>query len=199
METDLLIEGNHESRLSRFTAENTIPAEMAAAMVSAWAEIGAGVVRNARNPHLGNSYADLGAVCELVKPVLGRHGLAWIQCPTTIQDNNVIVTAMLLHSSGGHVNYATSVPLGDKRTAQVLGSAITYGRKYQMKAVFGLADKDDDGEAASRPKDDGQLLAKIAGAKNREDLHALRAEVEECEDNDVRTAYRAARLAYKAK
>lgn len=169
-------------------------------MALAWGEIGAGVVRNANNPHFGNSYADLGAVCELVKPVLAKYGLAWIQCPATIQDNSVTIVATLVHQSGGSIDYSTSVPLGDKRTAQALGSAITYGRRYQMKAVFGLADRDDDGEAASKPSsDDGKLLAKIAGAKTREEIHALRAEVEACEDNEVRLAYRAARLAYKAK
>lgn len=177
-----------------------VTAEMAKSLVGAWAEIGAGVVRNASNPHFGNSYADLGAVCELVKPVLAKYGLAWIQCPTTIQEGSVTVVAVLVHESGGQITYTTSIPLGDKRTAQALGSAITYGRRYQMKAVFGLADKDDDGEAASKPaRDDGQLLARIAAAKTREELHAMREEVEACEDNDVRLAYRAARLAYKVK
>lgn len=172
---------------------------MAVAMIGAWRDIGAGVVRNANNPHFGNSYADLGAVCELVKPVLAKHGLAFIQYPTVITSDGVTIVAKLIHESGAVLEYTTVVPLGDKRTAQALGSAITYGRRYQMKSVFGLADRDDDGEGASSKSDDGELLARIAAVKTREELHALRAEVEACENNDVRLAYRAQRLAYKAK
>lgn len=127
------------------------PSSLAKAYVAAWAEIGAGVMKDANNPHFGNDYATLEAVETLVKPVLARHGLAFLQTPGAIDGDKIEIVGLLIHSSGESITCKMQMPLGGKVTAQSAGSAITYARRYQLMAVFGLAPVDDDGEAASTP------------------------------------------------
>lgn len=169
------------------------------ALVAASAEMGAGVVRNAKNPHLGNRYADLSAVVELMKPILAKHGLVFIQWPGKIENDVVVVHGALIHESSTDMRFETHIPLTRPKnkdgspgpvTAQTVGGAITYGRRYQIKAVFGLADVDDDGNVASSIGSDySDLTARIALCWSTDALQALRGEVEACDDNEVRTAY----------
>ena len=52
----------------------------------------------------------------------------------------------------------------DRRHAlQAMGSCITYGRRYALAAIAGVAPEDDDGEAASRPSAAKPATVKPAG------------------------------------
>jgi hypothetical protein len=51
---------------------------------------------------------------------------------------------MLLHSSGEWIMQEGIVLKMDKQTAQGAGSAITYGRRYMLSAMLGIASEDDD-------------------------------------------------------
>lgn len=123
---------------------------LAKAFVAAWGEIPAVVEKDANNPHFGNDYATLEAVEKLVKPILAKHGLAFLQTPGAIEGERIEVVGLLLHESGEQIALRMHMPAG-KLTAQAAGSAVTYARRYQLMAVFGLAPTDDDGEAASSP------------------------------------------------
>lgn len=61
--------------------------------------------------------------------------------------NGVEIETTLLHTSGEFMCDVLWVPCG-KNDAQGLGSAITYGRRYALMAVAGVAPVDDDGNAA---------------------------------------------------
>lgn len=124
---------------------------LARAYVAAWGEIGAGVVKDANNSHFGNDYATLEAVLKVAKPVLAKHKLAFLQSPGELVGDRIEVIGLLIHESGEQVVCKTAMPYGGKATAQAVGSATTYARRYQLMAVFGLAPVDDDGEAASSP------------------------------------------------
>jgi hypothetical protein len=124
---------------------------LAPAYIKAWGEIGTGVVKDRNNPHFGSEYATLHATLEAGKEKLAANGLALLQAPGAVVDGSIEIIGMLLHTSGEAVTFKTLVPLGGKLTAQSVGSAITYGRRYQALAVFGLAPVDDDGNAASEP------------------------------------------------
>lgn len=106
--------------------------------------------KNATNPAFRNRYADLGAVLESIEGPLQRHGLILTQQIHAEGGATMLVTT-LWHAESGE-SMASSTPLQpEKNTAQGLGSAISYMRRYTIKALFCLSDVDDDGSEASRP------------------------------------------------
>lgn len=120
------------------------------AFFAAWSEIG-NVEKNAKNPHLKNTYANLEAVMAVVKPAMVRNGLCLIQTPGEIVDRNMSLRTTLLHAESGQVwNFLMQIPLGEKPSAQVYGSGNSYARRYFVMTLFSLCAVDDDGEAASQ-------------------------------------------------
>lgn len=130
-------------------ASGGIP-ELAAAYVAAWGELPVGVQKDATNPAFHSDYATLEAHLNLIKPVFKKHGLAILQSPGLITDGNMALTTILLHKSGQSIAITSQVPLGGKLTAQSMGSGATYGSRYVLRGIGGLAATDDDGEAASQ-------------------------------------------------
>lgn len=119
---------------------NLIKARIAAAADIRHAE------KNAVNPHLRNKYADLGAVLDAIQAI-HKHGLTLFHLPSGNVDN-VEVTAMLAHESGEFLACTIGIK-PDKPTAQAMGSAITYARRYTASALLGISQADDDGNEAS--------------------------------------------------
>lgn len=97
----------------------------------------------------GSKYADLEAILQTVRPVLNKHGVFLYQ-DVKSDGSCVTVETVLVHESGGELRSGTLIlPVG-ARTAQAVGSAITYGRRYSLCGFLGVsADDDDDGNAAS--------------------------------------------------
>lgn len=105
------------------------------------------------NPFFKSKYADLGAVWDAVREALKANGLTVAQFPDHI-DGAPCLTTMLIHKSGEWISGTYPLVVADKeKTSQGYGSALTYARRYGLSAVLGvIADTDDDGNAASRPK-----------------------------------------------
>lgn len=120
--------------------------KLAAALVKAQATM-AGAKKDSENPHFKNAYADLASVWDAVRKPLTDNGLAVVQFPRTVENGAEIETT-LLHTSGQYMRDVLWVP-ASKQDAQGLGSAITYGRRYALMAVCGIAPVDDDGNAAA--------------------------------------------------
>jgi hypothetical protein len=93
------------------------------------------------------SYATLADALQQARPVFAKHGLAITQTATTT-DNEVRISTTVIHASG---QYLTARPIGMPvgKTAQETGSAVSYGRRYSLMAVLGLATEDDDGASAA--------------------------------------------------
>ena len=128
---------------------------LAAALVKAQAEF-PDVAKNCTNPHLRNRYADLGAIWNAVKPVLGRNGLAVIQGGETPVANAVEVETTIVHTSGQWMtrryHIATEQTKGIN-APQAAGVAITYGRRYGLASMLMIiADDDTDGVAGTPPQ-----------------------------------------------
>lgn len=119
--------------------------ELAGALAKAQGEM-TGAKKASDNPFFKSKYADLGEVWDACRGPLSTHNLAVIQ--TTASDNqSVTIITTLAHSSGQWVRgRITMYPT--KCDAQGFGSAITYGRRYGLSAITGVAQVDDDGEAA---------------------------------------------------
>lgn len=91
-------------------------------------------------------YADLSDLSAVVLPLLAKHGLAWMTMPTYDEQGRFVLQYELLHTSGQ--SRTGTYPLQGS-TAWEIGSALTYGRRYCLAAVTGVAaDEDDDGQAA---------------------------------------------------
>lgn len=98
------------------------------------------------------SYAELADVLRAVREPFGRHGLYLTQeAVNALEAGTVLITTTIGHESGQTITTKPlELPAGGN--AQAIGSAITYGRRYQLSALLGVAaEEDDDGAAASSP------------------------------------------------
>lgn len=103
--------------------------------------------KSSNNPHFKSKYADLAEVLNTVRPVFAKHGLSIMQS-TGFDGSLVSVTTLIGHKSGGVV-YSTASCVPGKTDAQGIGSATTYLRRYSLAAMSGVAQEDDDGNAAA--------------------------------------------------
>lgn len=107
-------------------------------------------VKNAKNPFLDSSYADLTEVIDAVKGPLNENGISFVQI---VEPEGVLT--ILLHISGQYIGGVTPTIVAPAKSSkevgpQALGSAITYAKRYGLAAMVGLATEDDDGEKAER-------------------------------------------------
>lgn len=94
-------------------------------------------------------YTDLPTLWDHVRPVLAKHKLAVIQLPGGHVQGGVSLSTRLVHASGQWVEDDYVMPASGQG-AQAIGSALTYGRRYALMALLGVAADDDDGAAASQ-------------------------------------------------
>lgn len=135
--------------------------------------------KNSQNPHFRSRYADLAEIINTVRPVFSKHGLAVVQAPS-YAEGLVSVTTLLTHKSGQWIMDTASAP-ASKLDPQGVGSAVTYLRRYSLAAFAGIAQEDDDGNAASQqkakvntPSKDAiaQATAELRSCKTLDDLKA---------------------------
>ena len=107
----------------------------------------------------GYKYADLTQIDSVIKPLLAKHGLAYVQ--PLIDDK---IKTILFHiDSGEQIESICTIPFDSIKyiekngkniivgfegmnTAQAFGSLITYFRRYTISSLLGLiTDKDTDG------------------------------------------------------
>jgi len=105
----------------------------------------------------GSKYADLATVVAAIVPAMNKAGIAVLQSPA-FDGEMVTITTTLLHESGATVTSDLRLR-PSKIDPQGIGSAITYGRRYSLLAVAGVAPEDDDGNAASGPPANNQKPA----------------------------------------
>jgi hypothetical protein len=93
----------------------------------------------------GYSYADLPAIFEKINPLMKKHGLGFTQ----LLNSESLDTVIFHIESGESITSSVAIPHGVQLKGmndfQVLGSAITYLRRYALSAALGLVtDKDTD-------------------------------------------------------
>jgi hypothetical protein len=93
----------------------------------------------------GYSYADLPKIFEVINPLLKKHGLGFTQ----LINGTDLVTCVFHVDSEEQVTSTTAIPqnvaLKGMNDFQVMGSAITYVRRYAISSMLGLVtDKDTD-------------------------------------------------------
>ena len=132
------------------------------------------------NPHFKSKYADLSSIWNACRAPLSKQGLAVIQ--TMAEDNGkLFLVTTLAHASGQWMRSELPI-LNEKATAQGLGSAITYMRRYSLAAIVGVApDEDDDGNAASKPSENKTgKVAQISQTISKQEAVELGKIIEDC-------------------
>lgn len=101
------------------------------------------------------AYADLAELLDMVREPLSANGLSILQFADTV-DSKIMITTLLLHNSGEFIENELKLPVVEtgNNAIQAIGSSITYGRRYELSSILGIAsDKDDDANAVpSKPQ-----------------------------------------------
>lgn len=101
------------------------------------------VVKNSKNPHFKNTYADINALLDTVEPELMEVGLLLLQ---PIEDGKV-VSKIIDVETGESISSALELPL--ITDPQKVISATTYYRRATIQSLLSLQAVDDDGNTAS--------------------------------------------------
>ena len=90
-------------------------------------------------------YAPLSSGLDIVRKGLGRHEIATIQTTAIDKDAGLLrLTTVLAHSSGEWISSEWPVcPITDMASAQRMGAALTYARRYALFTLVGIAGEDD--------------------------------------------------------
>ena len=100
------------------------------------------------NPFFNSKYASLATVLEVAMPALNANEIALVQGNRWDTNNNgFYITSMLMHSSGEWIKSEIRMPIA-KKDAHGIGAATTYGRRYLLSSMVGVAQADDDGNGA---------------------------------------------------
>ena len=123
---------------------------LASALAAAQAELQdprrnkAGQVRGRRD----YTYAGLDDLLQAIRPVLGRHGLAFTQTIEIVEGLGPALRTTLMF---GSESVSGLYPLDFSGGPQDRGSELTYARRYSLEAIVGVAaTADDDGAQASQ-------------------------------------------------
>ena len=106
----------------------------------------------------GYSYADLPTIFEKINPLLKENGLGFTQ----LLENDSIKT-IIFHAESGEtlestMTIPTDVQLKGMNFFQVMGSAITYYRRYALSSALGLVTDKDTDASGEQVKDDKTWL-----------------------------------------
>ena len=149
--------------------------------VSAWSEI-ENPPLDGVNPHFRNRYATLKATLEAVRKACKDNGMAYVQKLVRTEDGGRALRSSLL-TDAGEVMELSDFPVEAPPNPQSFGSNLTYAKRQQAQADWGIVgEEDDDGEAAAKaskqpPK--GPFNARCEGCgtpfsfPNNEALHAF--------------------------
>jgi hypothetical protein len=96
-------------------------------------------------------YENLADMWDAVQPILHRHGFIWITKPDMRYPDGhppLFVLAYNLHHVPSGESETGDYPLPNS-TPQTMGGAITYAKRYALKAVLQIQTKEDDDDAAA--------------------------------------------------
>src|SRR6266516_356719 len=127
-------------------------------------------------------YAPLSSGLDIVRKSLGRHEIATIQATAIDKDGGLLrLTTVLAHSSGEWISSEWPVcQITDIASAQRMGAALTYARRYALFTLVGIAGEDD-------------LDAPDLGTVSKAEMELPRADYQTQSDGNGRPANRPAR------
>ena len=123
-----------------------------------------GTVAKHRKANVGKysyAYADISDILTEVVPHLLGAGLMLTQEAATVE-GGVAITTRLWHASGAWIETDPLV-MPCAKDAQQVGSAITYGRRYSLGALLGIATDDDDDARSAHAGGPDNSRQRVAG------------------------------------
>jgi hypothetical protein len=116
----------------------------------------------AKGERFNYSYASLDDLLIAVQPALTKHGLSHTILMDELEGKGVKLECVLMHTSGQFISsemYLRLDPSKRMSPMQQLGSAITYGRRYLLQSLIGVASEEDTDDAPRQqeePKESGR-------------------------------------------
>ncbi|MGM1427924.1 ERF family protein [Sphingobacterium lactis] len=101
------------------------------------------LTKDADNPFFKSKYADINQLIELSNPLFHNQNLMVLQ-PI---HGNTLLTQVIDVDTGEKIE--SSLELPQSQDPQKIGSAITYYRRYTLKALLNLQEEDDDANKAA--------------------------------------------------
>jgi len=127
----------------------------------------------------GYSYADLPSIFPIINPLLLKHGLGFYQAVNGTKIKTVVYHIESAETIESETEIPQNVSLKGMNEFQVLGSAITYIRRYSLSSLLGLiTDKDTDAsgeqEKKEEPKKDttAEISKLLESSKTLEELQS---------------------------
>jgi len=109
-------------------------------------------LKNATNPHFRSKYVDLASCVDSVIGALNDNGIFLFQT-TTEHPDGVVCETSFLHESGERLDCGKLFFPSPKHDPQGFMSCLTYIRRASLMAATSQAPEDDDGNAATKPKE----------------------------------------------
>jgi hypothetical protein len=108
------------------------------------AKKGTAKIRTKTGGEYSYKFAGLPAVLDAIRKPLADNQLCITQ-GLSHEATNVIITTRLIHSSGQWMESSLGLPIVDtgNNAIQAIGATITYGRRYALTALLGIASEDD--------------------------------------------------------
>ena len=135
-----------------------------------------GTIKKTKSNDFGKyKYTDLSDVVEYIKPLLQKHGLAYYQ---VMNSTNSLVTT-LFHVETAEkldsiINMPLDVELKGMNKYQVMGSAISYIRKYQLCAILGIVSDEKSIDSLEKDEQPKAKKAKIDNARFNKAIEAIK-------------------------
>lgn len=106
----------------------------------------------------GYQYADLPAIFAVINPLMKKYKLGFYQAVNGTGDKSWIYTVVFHTETGDKIESSIHIPQGvslkGMNDFQVLGSAITYLRRYALSSLLGLVTDKDTDASGEQVKDD---------------------------------------------
>lgn len=137
------------------------------------------------NPHFQNKYATLKATLEVIREACKKHGLMYQQ--TLTKDNDGYELASMVIAANGDTYHLSIFPIDVPPNPQSFGSNLTYVKRQQAQADWGITGEvDDDGNVAA---DTSQPARKTSKQDDRKRYlnRCIKLKVE-CIENGVKEA-----------
>ena len=100
-------------------------------------------------------YTDLDTIVQTVKPLLKKYNLAYMQSVGGLTADAITLTTRLFNNKGEYIEDTVVLPTiasQKNNSAQTLGMAITYMRRYTLCAMLGITSDEDVDACNSEPK-----------------------------------------------
>lgn len=108
------------------------------------------MTKDSKNPFFKSNYLELPDLLDNLEPLVESNGLVLTQANVHRHGDEYIVSRLSHYESGQFVE--SEYKIGFVEDAQKQGARSTYGRRFSLKGLIGLSERDDDGNTATGKK-----------------------------------------------